>query len=299
MKKAFVTGGSGLVGSRVIELLKNKYNFVAPEYPDFDLTKPGSVANFFKKSSPDVVINFAAFTDVSAAETQRDDKNASCWKINVDGIKNLANLVSPETYFIQISTDMVFPGSEEFNGPYKEDDKPEKDSDKLTWYGYTKAQAERIVSESLKNSAILRLIYPVRAKYALKLDYLRKPLSLYDQGRLYPMFDDQQVSISFVDEIAHVLDKMIDKKVHGIFHASSSDVSTPYELVSYFLKKARGVDRAVKRSSLDDFLKTVDNPVRYPKYGGLKVDDTEKTLGIKFNSWKAIIDKLIEQGISV
>jgi dTDP-4-dehydrorhamnose reductase len=131
----------------------------------------------------------------------------------------------------------------------------------------------------------------------LKLDYLRKPLSLYDEGKLYPMFTDQQVSIAFVDEVAMALEKIIDGNFKGIFHASSRDTSTPFELVSYMIEKARGKKDAVTGVSIDDFLKGVDNPVRYPKFGGLKVEKTEKELGIKFSTWKQIVDKLTHRAV--
>ena len=48
-----------------------------------------------------------------------------------------------------------------------------------------------------RKRTILRLVYPVRAKYPAKLDYLRKPLSLFDQGKLYSLFNDQQVTITY------------------------------------------------------------------------------------------------------
>ncbi len=297
MREVFVTGGSGMVGSRFIELYSKKYKFTTPEYPNFDITSQEKVKLAIENASPEVLINFAAFTDVGAAESQRNDKNGSCWKINVDGVKNLAYSSASNILFIQISTDMVFSGSKENPGPYSENNKNEDNSDKLTWYGYTKAQGEEIVLKR-KNSAILRIIYPVRAKYELKQDYLRRPLALFDQGKLYPMFNDQQVSFAFVDEICIVLDKIIEQKANGVFHASSNDTSTPYEVISYLLEKARGVRGVVKSSSLKDFLKTVDNPVRYPEFGGLKVESTEKRLGIKFSSWKEIIDTLIDQKIS-
>lgn len=298
MKKILITGASGLVGSRFVELYSDKYSLSTPEYPDFDLTDAHKVKTEISNTSPDMVINFAAFTDVAAGETQRGDENSPCWKINVDGTKNLVDaLKGSSSHLVQISTDMVFPGSEEFRGPYKESDKFSAEPDKLTWYGYTKAKGEEEVLANIKNSTILRLIYPVRAKFDLKSDYLRKPLSLYDQGKLYPMFSDQQVSISFIDEIAQALDKIIENNISGIFHASSSNVTTPYDLVSYLLEKARDVKGVVKKSSIDEFLKTVDNPVRYPKYGGLVCRETSEKLGIKFSSTSEIVDKLVQQGI--
>ena len=285
-----------MVGSFFVENYSKKYQIIAPEYPQIDLTKKGTFENIIKEEKPGVILHFAAFTDVGGAESQRGDKNGSCWKINVEGTKNLASLAKEvNSHFFHISTDYVFPGSEEDPGPHKESDIPEANSSKLTWYGFTKAEAERVVNGILgRKRTILRLVYPVRARYPAKLDYLRKPLNLFDQGKLYPLFNDQQVTITYIDEACLALEKIIDEKLYGNFHASTPDVSTPFELVSYLIEKARGVQNAVKVSSLDEFLKSSgSSPVRYSKYGGLKVEETEKVLGIKFSPWRKVIDQLV------
>jgi len=299
--KIFVTGSTGLVGSRFIELLSNKYEFITPSYPEFDLTNKKSIEKVFDAYTPDAVVHFAAYTNVSWAENQRDKKDDDCWKVNVEGTKNLVSFIDPKkTHFIHISTDYVFPGSKENPGPYSEDTVPETDSNKVTWYGYTKAEAEREVNKILGNKkTILRIIYPVRAKYDLKADYLRKPLSLFDQGKLYPMFTDQQVNISFVDEVSNVLDRIVTNKLQGTFHSCSRDLTTPFDLITYLIEKARGVKNAVEPTTLDEFIKnTNSSKIRYPKFGGLKTQKTQETLGIKFSSSKEVIDKLVKQGIS-
>lgn len=295
-ERILVTGASGLVGSRFVELHKDKRDLLTPDLNEMDITSKKSVEEYVKKNNPYVVINFAAYTDVGKAEEERGDESGLCWKLNVVGVQNLISVLPLSASFVQISTDNVFPGSKENPGPYSEDAIPGKDSDKLTWYGFTKAEGEREVIEKMKGRfSILRLIYPFRAHYDLKLDYIRKPLSLFDQGKLYPMFIDQQVSVTFVDKICLALEKIIELNKKGVFHASSSDTTTPFELVSYVLEKSKRLKDIVKPSSLDEFLKTVDNPVRYPKYGGLKVEKTEKELGIKFGTWRQMVDEFIYQ----
>ena len=292
MKKVFVTGGTGLVGSFFVKNYSKKYQIIAPEYPKIDLTKKETFEDIIKEEKPNVILHFAAYTEVTQAESQKDEKEGACWQINVEGTKNLALLAKEiNAHFIHISTDYVFSGP----GPSKEADIPETNSSKLTWYGFTKAEAERVVNNIFGgNLTIVRLIYPVRAKYSLKLDYLRKPLSLFDQGKLYPLFNDQQVTITYIDEACLALEKIIDGKIYGNFHVSTPDLSTPFELVSYLIEKARGVKNMVKSSSLDEFLKGPGiSPVRYQKFGGLKVEGTQKTLGMRFSPWKKVIDQLV------
>ena len=87
--KVLVTGASGLVGSRFVEKYKNEFEFVTPEYPEFDLTDPDSVFKVITQANPDWIINFAAFTDVNAAEEQPHDETSLAWKVNVEGVENI------------------------------------------------------------------------------------------------------------------------------------------------------------------------------------------------------------------
>lgn len=294
MKKIYITGSRGMVGSRYLELIPKDLIPLTPEVNELDITDKSSINSFFESQKPDITLHFAAFTDVGAGEGQRGDRKGPCWKINVEGSKNVAEACKKNnSHLIHISTDYCFSGSGKDPGPYSEDHLIEKDEKKLTWYGFTKAEAEREAVKILGNDfSIVRLIYPVRGKFDAKLDYIRKPLSLFDQGKLYPLFNNQQVSITYIDEACMAINKIIEGRVFGIFHASTPDTTTPYDLVSYVIEKTRGVKNAVKESSIDDFLKTVDNPVRYPKFGGLRVEKTEKRLGVKFSSWRQVVDKL-------
>lgn len=298
-ERVYVTGSAGLVGSRFVELSSEKYNLLIPEIDKLDILDKEALKEFFKNKKPDVVVHFAAYTNVGEAENQRGNKDSICYTVNVVGTKNLAEMCKKHKVFmVYISTDMVFPGSKENPGPYSENQKPETDSNKLTWYGFTKAEGERVIRNVLgEKAAILRIIYPVRAKFEGKLDYLRKPLKLFDEGKLYPLFSDQQISIAFIDEVSESIDRILEKKLFGVFHASSRDTTSPFEIISYLIEKVRGKKNAVKESSLDNFIKTAKNPVRYPRYGGLRIEKTEKELGVGFSTWREIVDSLIKQGV--
>ncbi len=292
--KILVTGASGLVGSRFVELAKN-YQFCTPEFPKFDITDEKSVKNIISEFNPEWIINFAAFTDVNAAESQMGDENGSVWKINVEGTNNLVKAF-PSKKIIQISTDMVFPGNEATPGPYAENDKTPDVKDYLTWYGWTKNRAEKIILNH--GGSILRIIYPVRAHYDTKLDYLRGPLKKFSEGTIYPLFNDQQVCIAFIDQIAETIQRIIDTDNSGIFHCSS-DTTTPYELISYAVDKLGGDASTIKQISVYEFLKTQTNKNRYPVWGGLKTVKTEEKLDLHYYTWQTIVEILIAQGLSL
>ncbi len=286
-EKILITGASGMVGSHFVETYPHRENLLTPNHTVLDLTQLESVAAFFS-SHPEIsaIINFVAYTNVSEAQKQKRDTSSLCYQINVGGTQNLVNQIrNKEIYLIHISTDMVFPGTTADPGPYSEDHSFNPDQDRLTWYGYTKALAEKLVRESLPNAAILRLIYPVVAKYDLKPDYLRAPLAYYEKNHsLYPIFADQQMNISDVDEICPALDILIDQRLSGIFHSGSSDITTPYQIMTQLFDLVYGNHDMVKPGTVDT--------TRYPQFGGLLNKETEKNLGIHFSSSNEIIAHL-------
>jgi len=292
--KVLVTGASGLVGSRFVELSKN-YQFITPEYPDFDITDENSVKKVIDENNPEWIVNFAAFTDVNAAESQMGDETAAAWKVNVEGVKNLLKAF-PSNKIIQISTDMVFPGNLEQPGPYSETDKTPDTKDNLTWYGWTKNRAEKEVLGH--GGTVLRIIYPVSAHYELKLDYIHAALKKFSDGTMYPLFNDQQICIAFIDEVVETLQKIIDTDSAGVFHCSS-DTTTPYELISFTVDQLGGDASTIKSASIVPFLATQTNKNRYPVWGGLKTVKTEEKLDLHFSTWQTVVEKLIGQGLSL
>ena len=292
--KVLVTGANGLVGSRFIEL-SSKYELFTPDQDEMDLSDENSVFQYVKKVNPDWIVNFAAFTDVNAAETQSGDEKGGVWQINVEGVKHLTDAFMSDR-FIQISTDMVFPGNLDQPGPYAENARPAESASQLTWYGWSKNQAEKVILNH--GGSILRIIYPVRASFEAKLDFLRAPIKRFAEGKMYPLFFDQQISISHIDDIAMTLQAIIDQDARGIFH-TSTDTTTPFELISYTLEKLGADTTQLSQASIFEFLKTQTNPNRYPIYGGLKTNLTEKALDLHFPAWQTVVEKLIAQGLSL
>lgn len=295
--KILVTGANSLVGSHFVENYSKNLNdnitIFSPLKKELDIVDKESVKNFFTLHKPDVILHFAAFTDVSKAEKQRNNKKAPCWIVNVEGTANLIRATDYSAYFIYISTDVVFSGRKENPGPYGEDTPTEESQNILSWYGWTKKEAEKLVITNLKNAAILRIANPVRAKYKYKLDYVRKILELYDTNKLYPMFDDQYLTLTYINEVTDVLEVLLERRFNGIYHVSSTNVFTPYKLANLLIEKVRGKKGFVKPTRIKQFLK--DNPSRYPQYGGLKVAKTQNIFNLKFSTWEEIIRSLVKQ----
>ncbi len=251
--KIIGTGLSGLVGSRIVELLKDKYEFV-----DFSLDtgvsildKDNLAAAFEKHQDAVAVLHMAAFTDTNAAWEQRGDKSSICYQLNVEGTRNILDLVKKyNQYLIYISTDFVFDGTK--TTPYTENNEPSP----IEWYGETKYLGEKVITESGYNSAIVRITYPYRANFEIKPDIIKKVLTKLQNGEVVKMFSDQICTYTFIDDIAYALDKFFENKYSGIYHLVGSSSHSPFEMAK-LVAQTFGLDESlVQASSLAEYIKS-------------------------------------------
>ena len=305
MNRVLVIGATGLVGSRFVELAKNKQSLasqgpgrldiIAVDENTLDITDKSSVEKYFNKNPFDSVVNFAAIANVDGAEKERNNKEGIVWKLNVEALKNLIEICNKtDRFLVQISTDFVFEGTTENSGPYDEYSLlPKSLSPNLSWYGWSKNRAEYIVQSTKCRSAIVRIAYPFYAsKYELKLDFAKNYLKLYDDGKLFPLFTDQTLNVLNVDDLIDPLVKILVEEIQGTFHIVSNDTTTPFNFVEYLLKKVRNVENVLEKGSMAEFLKIKDRTPR-PRLGGLKTEITEKKLGIKFKNWQEMVDDFV------
>jgi len=294
MKKILVIGASGLVGSRFVELAKDKLEIIAVDEKILDITDKNAVNKYFKDNLFDTILNFAAVTNVDGAEKERGNESGLTWNLNAFGPKYLSEACKQyDRFLVQISTDFVFTGNNEDSGPYDEEANIPEIMDGIGWYGWTKNRAEKFVSESESRYAIVRIAYPFyKAEYPAKLDFAKGFLKLFDENKLYPVFSDQTLSVLNVDDLVKPLSKIIDNQIEGIFHLVASDTSTPFDFVSYLLEKARGVKDVLQKGSMREFLSKEGRTPR-PRLGGFKTDITQEKLGMKFKTWKEMLDEFV------
>lgn len=295
-KKILLTGGSGLIGSYFIKHYKKKFTddqIFAPSHIEMDIIKVDTIKRYFEKFKPEAVVHFAAFRNATEAEKQRGKRNDSVWRINVEGSKNLAKVCREnDIYLVHISTDYVFSGHKKNPGPYLEKDKPSENERLLSWYGITKREAERKVIENFSRASIIRICNITRPQNDSLLDYVGKILWLYDQKKIYPMFEDQYLTLTYIPTLSDLIIKLLKNKLPGIYHASTPDLVTPFKLANYLIERMYGLKNQIKPTSIDPYLRK--NSRRYPKFGGLKIDLTQKKIGLEFIPWQEVVNKYVE-----
>ena len=254
--KVIGTGMSGLVGTRIAELLGKRYSFTNLDLTTgVDLTLESNVKKAMGEAEGGVVLHLAAYTDVDAANSQQGDRQGICYRLNVLGTRYVAQWCARTgKYLIHISTDFVFDGRK--MSAYTEEDSPHP----IEWYGRTKYLAEKEVQRADGKYAILRIAFPFRAAYAQKSDLVRSILHGLENDTLYPMFSDQRITPTFIDDIASAVDTVISQKPQGIYHIVGSTSLSPFSLAKKIAKTFGLPQDRVKKGSLSEYLKNARRP---------------------------------------
>lgn len=254
MKKIAVTGASGLVGSRIIELLSDSFEFIPISLRDMDITDKDSVNSYLKSVSFDLLLHLAAYTNVVGAETEKD----KAYLINKTGTENLLDVVFAEKkQFIYISTDFVFDGT---TPPYFETNTPHP----ISTYGSSKYAGEQAVG---KNGMIVRISYPYRASFEAKKDIVRALKTTLEEGKTLSMVDDSLIVPTFIDDIAFGLGHLMNNYSKDIVHVVGRDAMSPYTLAKTIARVFLLDESLINKISYEQYFK---DKAKGPRYGDIR-----------------------------
>jgi len=215
--KIIISGSTGLVGSRIIELLKDDFNFIPLLATQVDITENKKVDEFITSNDFDLFLHLAAYTNVNGAELEKD----IAYKINVEGTKNVFNSVLKKNKkFIYISTDFVFSGDNQ-DGFYTEQDIPSPSGT----YAKTKYEGEKVVKDT---AMIVRISYPFRARFEEKKDFVSSIKSTLEKEQEINAVTDSIITPTFIDDIAYGLKHLINNYSPEIYHLAGTTNISPY-----------------------------------------------------------------------
>ena len=245
----FGIGISGLVGSRIQELLGDKYAFDNLSLDTgVDVTDPSTLDVIRQDTEHPIILHLAAKADVDGCEQDKAlGEEGAAYKINVLGTQNVVNAAKEKRKkIIYISTDFVFDGENTPEGGYTEEDKPNP----INWYAKTKYLGEEIVRNSGLPFVIVRLAYPYqKEEFALKKDFAHAMLGRLQEQKPIAGVTDHFMSPTYLDDIASALDILIEKNATGIFHVVGSEFISPYD-AAMKIAETFGLDKTLISKSL-------------------------------------------------
>ncbi len=250
--KILGTGLNGLIGSRIIDLLKDKYTFQnLSRSTGVDITNYEQVLNAVSKFDGKLVLHLAAYTDVKEAEKEKGLKDKSiCWRINVLGTQNVTKACSvTNKKLIHFSTDMLLGGDKMPEGGFSEGAKPNP----LSFYAITKYEAEKIVQSMSTPWIIARTAYPYRASFE-KPDFVRFFRQWLTEKKPILVLTDRLISPTFIDDLANALDILIEKNALGLYHTVGSQIVSVYD-AAILIAKAFNLDESlIGKTTRKEFL---------------------------------------------
>lgn len=219
--KVFVTGVGGQLGYDVKNELKKRgidcvgsdiFEKSDEDYVQLDITDKSAVEKALSEIKPDAVIHCAAWTAVDAAE---DEENKSkVYAVNVIGTRNIAEVCKNlDCKMIYISTDYVFNG--QGTEPWSADC---KEFAPLNYYGQTKLEGEKAVTELLKKFFIVRIawVFGLNGNNFIK--------TMINVGKKYDtvrVVSDQIGTPTYTYDLARLLVDMIETEKFGYYHATN------------------------------------------------------------------------------
>jgi len=231
--KILITGGSGLLGSKIGAIAIRKGHEVYSGYKEhesihgtpieLDICDKLETSKAFDSIKPQAVVHAAALTNVDKCE--EDQKLA--WRVNIEGTKNILEASERHNaFFIYVSTDYVFSGEE---GMYKETDRP----DPINQYGLTKLEAENLVRDSHLEWCIARpsVIYG-STPAAGKVNFALWILNNLKQGKPIKIITDQWVSPTLNTNLAEMILEVMERRLIGIYHLAGATPLNRYEFAS-------------------------------------------------------------------
>lgn len=276
MKKIWITGAEGHIGTALLDLLEGvEYQLLPTDINEVDITKIDEVTQFVHVNRPDVVINCAGLTDVQECENNVDE----AYRVNAIGVRNVAlaaNEVNAKV--IQISTDDVF--DKESRVPYNEFDNVHP----RTIYGKSKEAGEKILTQLLNRFVIIRSSWI----YGIGRDFVDEVLRNVGQGKTMEVPNNQYAAPTSAKELAKVIRYFIDNEEYGLYHVVCPGSCSRYEFARTILEYSG------KAGELDLYPVVIEDSAR-PTYSVLDNMMLRLTGIEEPKDWKAALKEYLDE----
>jgi dTDP-4-dehydrorhamnose reductase len=247
-----IVGCNGMLGTdMMIEASAAGHTVRGVDFPAIDITRPESIRSAVAQTSPDALINCAAYTAVDACETNAQ----AAFSVNAQGAGNLAAAAAAcGALLVHYSTDYVFDGKK--TEPYIETDP----TGPVTIYGKSKLAGERLTIEACERSFILRIawLYGLNGNHfvkairaaALKQAQKRTPLRVVDDQHGTPTWT--------VNVCAQTL-ALLESKRYGLYHGTSEGACTWFDFAREIVTAA-GIEVELLPCTTADFPRPAPRP---------------------------------------
>ncbi len=288
--KIAVTGSNGQLG---FELLRQAQvldlNCVGWSRQDLDISDQAQVLNLVKATSPDIVINAAAYTAVDRAESEPE----LAYAVNRDGVANLGVACREAGIpLIHISTDYVFDGQQ--SRPYMEND-PVNPSGV---YGAGKLAGEKALREECEQHIIIRTAWVYGAhghnfvKTMLRLGREKENLSV-----VADQYGCPTSALDIAETVLNISQQVFDKgkRKWGTYHYVAKGVTTWHEFAAAIIDEARQYELLRVRNIKPITTSEYPTPARRPSNSALNCTKIKQAFTIHCKPWRQSLREVIKE----
>lgn len=277
--RILLTGAKGQVSQCIKQQKPEHWEMIAADSQTLDITDATAVNNMVHNFEPDVIINAAGYTNLEAAELNKEQVFAT----NAEGTHILANAANQMGIrFIHISSDYVFDGQKRM--PYLETDYPNP----LSTYAKSKLAGELLALAANPDSIIIRSSW-VFSEFGNNFvtDIIKQA-------------NHQQIAIptdkigcpTYAGDLARLMINLAQNQhiLRGIFHFCGSKAVNRYEFAQAILRELATL-RPIT-AELVALPAEIDEHTPRPPYSVLSCEKI-RTLGYEPSDWQAALKTVL------
>lgn len=281
----WLVGNKGMLGTDVEEVLKEKKIDHIFSDKEVDITNILKIKEYIKDKKISCIVNCSAYTAVDKAE----DEYEQAFKINRDGVKNLA-VISKENnaLLIHISTDYVYDGCKE--GEYFEKDI----TNPLSVYGKSKLAGEEELKKIVSDYYIIRTSW-LYGKNGNNFVYTM--LRLFKEKDFIKVVKDQVGSPTYSRDLANFIAYIItgNIKKYGTFHFSNEGYISWYYFALQIYKYGKEYNKVNKEVEIIP-IETNEYPTKAirPKNSAMSKDKLKNIFNYQIPNWEKSLEIFIK-----
>ena len=287
-------GRHGQVGWELQRALAPLGQVIACVRAQADLEDFAALAKLVRTTSPDIIVNAAAYTAVDRAQSDA----ARALRVNAEAVGVLAAEARRiDSLLVHYSTDYVFDGSK--TGAYVETDTPAP----LNVYGETKLAGERAISGSGCRHLTFRTSWVYAARGS---NFAATMLRLAAERDELKVVNDQTGAPTSAELIADVTALALHQVLHhsgavpagGLYHLAANGVTSWHGYAQMVIGEARRLGAKLKVAP-DQILPissaAYPAPAKRPHNSTLDTGKLRRDFGLTMPPWQFHVQRMLEQ----
>lgn len=290
--RILILGKIGQLGWELQRTIAPLGEVLCVDFPDIDLTRSEAVRAFLQETSPQVIINATAYTDVDRAEREPNKAMA----INGYGPGILAEESRKlNAALIHYSTDYVFDGR--LGHAYTENDVPNP----LGVYGQSKLAGEQWIQGIGESYLILRTswLYSLR-----RPSFVTKVLEWGRTQKTLKIVDDQVSNPTCARMLAEVTAQALAmseghpyeffRDRRGVYHLAGSGYTSRFEWAKLILENDPNKETQVVEELVAARTADFPTPAERPLFSALSCDMFKRVFNLRLPDWQIALNMAME-----